>query len=343
MGAPQRGHGHERVSVATTDGAVTGVAARRPGPATLRQLVGAAPRREDAKVADADEAFRQDVQEEASEEFVDVERQRADLAPVAIVLPPKRDRVVGDGDEPVIGDGDAVRVPREVVQHVGGAAKGRLRVDHPRLTIERSEKRAKGGLRGQRLQGTRKREPSFAKRLAQAGDEFPAKDLPQHLDGEKEARARVDPPRAIGRETASGHDTVDMRMMLQALPPRVEDHQPADRGAEALRVGGDLEQRRRRGAEQEVVHDALVRQREARQHLRHREDDMHVADRQELLLARRDPRVAGGGEALGTMPIPTAVVREARLRALITAIAMPAQRRRAALDDRPEDAPMLAR
>ena len=43
------------------------------------------------------------------------------------------------------------------------------------------------------------------------------------------------------------------------------------------------------------------------------------------------------------MPIPTAVVREARLRALIAAIAMPAQRRGAALDQRPEDAPMLVR
>ena len=107
---------------------------------------GAAPRREQAEVADADEAFREDVQEEAPEEFVDVERQRAHLAPVPIVLPPKRDRVVRDGDEPVIGDGDAVGVPREVVQHVGGAAKGRLRVDHPRLMMERSEPRAKGGL-----------------------------------------------------------------------------------------------------------------------------------------------------------------------------------------------------
>jgi len=69
---------------------------------------------------------------------------------------------------------------------------------------------------------------------------------------------------------------------------------------------------------------------------------MHVADGQQFLLARGDPLVAGRGEALGTMPIPAAVVREARLRALITAIAMPAQRRRAALDERPEDASMLA-
>ena len=125
------------------------VGARPPGPFdTLRDL-GAAPGRQQAKVADADEVLREDVKEEASEEFVDVERQRAHLAPVPIVLPPKRDRVVRDGDEPVIGDGDAVGVPREVVQHVSGAAKGRLRVDHPRLTMERSEPRAKGGLSGQ--------------------------------------------------------------------------------------------------------------------------------------------------------------------------------------------------
>ena len=89
--------------------------------------------------------------EEAPEEFVDVERERANLAPVPIVLLPKRDCVIRDGDEPVIGEGDAVRVPREVVEHMGGAAKGWLRVDDPRLTMERSEPRAKGGLTGQRL------------------------------------------------------------------------------------------------------------------------------------------------------------------------------------------------
>jgi hypothetical protein len=98
--------------------------------------VGAAPGRQQAKVANADEALRQDVEEETPEEFVDIERQRADLAPVPIVLPPERDRVVGDRNEPVIGDGDAVGVSREVVQHVGRTTEGRLRIDHPRLSVE---------------------------------------------------------------------------------------------------------------------------------------------------------------------------------------------------------------
>ena len=41
------------------------------------------------------------------------------------------------------------------------------------------------------------------------------------------------------------------------------------------------------------------------------------------------------------MPITAAVVREGRLRALLTAIAVPTERRRATLRDRPEDAAML--
>src|SRR4030095_4612984 len=93
--------------------------------ATLRQPAGAAPRREEAAIADADEALREDVQEEATEKIVAVEGQRPHLASVAVVLPPKRHGVVGHRDEPVVGDGDTVGVPREIVQYVGGAAKRR--------------------------------------------------------------------------------------------------------------------------------------------------------------------------------------------------------------------------
>ena len=129
--------------------------------------------------------------------------------------------------------------------------------------------------------------------------------------------------------------------MLQALSPGVQDHESANSRAQACRVGRDAEQRFRRGLKQEVVRDAFIGQREARQRLRHREDAVHIAHRQQFLLARRHPGVAGGGEALGTMPIPTAVVREGRLRALVAAIAVSAECRRSTLGDGPEDAPMV--
>ena len=95
--------------------------------------------------------------------FVDVEGQRADLTPVAKVLPPKRHRVVGDGDEPVIRDRDAVGVAREVVQHVGRTAEGRLGVDHPRLAIEGSKERAEGADGRERFEAARERQATLPK------------------------------------------------------------------------------------------------------------------------------------------------------------------------------------
>src|SRR5262245_15247355 len=130
-------------------------------------------------------------------------------------------------------------------------------------------------------------------------------------------------------------------MMLQALSPGVKDHESTNRRTQALRIRRDLQQRRGRGPKQEVVDDAFIGQRETRERLRHREDEMHVADGQELLLPRRHPGVAGGRAALGTMAIPTAVVREDRLRTLVAAIAVPAECRRSTLRDGPQDAPMV--
>src|SRR4051794_33102274 len=97
-------------------------------------------------------------------------------------------------------------------------------------------------------------------------------------------------------------------MMLEALSPGVKDHESANRGTQARRVRRHLKECGRGCAEEQVVHDALIGEREPRQWLGHREDEVHVVDWQQLLLACRDPRVACGGEALGAMAIPTAVV-----------------------------------
>ena len=52
-----------------------------------------------------------------------------------------------------------------------------------------------------------------------------------------------------------------------------------------LGIGGDLQQRRRTGAEQEVIEDFLVLQSQRRKLVRQRKDDMDVGDRQQFLLA----------------------------------------------------------
>src|SRR4029453_18292025 len=159
--------------------------------ATLRQPAGAPPRREEAAIADADEALREDVQEEATEKFVDVERQRPHLASVAVVLPPKRHGVVGHREEPVGGEGDTVGVPREIVQYVGGAAKGRLGVDHPRLAIEGSEEGSEGDVGREWGAAPWKRQAALPIGFPSAGDEFAAINRAQHWDRPVAARAAL--------------------------------------------------------------------------------------------------------------------------------------------------------
>ena len=179
------------------------------------------------------------------------------------------------------------------------------------------------------------------KGVPQAGDEFAPKDMSEHRDRQKEAWPRVDPLGAIRRQAARWHDAVDVGMVLQPLAPGMEDHQPADVATEALRIARDLAHSLGGGVKEQVVHHALVDERETGERLRHREDDVDIADREQLLLASGHPCVPRRGQTLGAMAIATAVA-EGRLRALVTAIAMSAERGGAALRDGPEHAPMLS-
>ena len=84
-------------------------------------------------VADAVEAVRQDVDEKAADELVRAERDdfvsRAAIG--AIILVPEGDAVVVGGDQPAVGDGDAVGIAREISEHRLGSTERRLCVEVP--------------------------------------------------------------------------------------------------------------------------------------------------------------------------------------------------------------------
>ena len=64
---------------------------------------------------------------------------------------------------------------------------------------------------------------------------------------------------------------------MQVLSPGVQHAEEADLGAEMLGVGGDLQQRRGAGAEQQIVEHASCSARPAEQFVGQREDDVEVA------------------------------------------------------------------
>src|SRR5690348_4380125 len=78
------------------------------------------------EVANAWEALGQDVLDEAAQELLAGKSHRPLAAVMCVVLPSKGHVRVGDDEEAVVGDGDAVSIARQILQNVFGSAEWRL-------------------------------------------------------------------------------------------------------------------------------------------------------------------------------------------------------------------------
>ena len=93
----------------------------------------------EAEVPDADEALREHVQQEAANELLGGNGHRALLVAVSIIPPAERDVVAIEGEQSMIGDGDAMGIAAEVTQHLLGTAEGGLCINNPFLPEQRSQ------------------------------------------------------------------------------------------------------------------------------------------------------------------------------------------------------------
>src|SRR6058998_3656684 len=73
----------------------------------------------------------------ADKKFFDLEVHDLHAIAIGVVAPPKVDAAVGDGEQPVVGERDAVGVVAEVGEHMFRPGERRLAVDDPRLLAER--------------------------------------------------------------------------------------------------------------------------------------------------------------------------------------------------------------
>src|SRR6266700_4089438 len=99
--------------------------------------------REESKIPDSDEPLRQHVQEEAAQELGGEQCHRALLAAVSVVLPTKSDAFAIECEQPVIGNGDPVRISAEIAQDRLRSAEGRFGIDHPVLTVQPAKQSTK--------------------------------------------------------------------------------------------------------------------------------------------------------------------------------------------------------
>src|SRR6266852_6614479 len=226
----------------------------------------------------------------------------------------------------MVGDGHAMSVAAQIVEHMFWAAERSFCVDHPVLSEHWSQPRGERLWLSQGRQVSMESQLAVAKGALESGNKLAAKDATEHLDGKKEGIASFDPMRVIGGESTGRNHAMDMRVKPQLLIPGVQHAEEADLGTEVSRIASDFEKGFRTGAKQKVVDDLLVLQRQWCQLTRQGEDHMDVACREKLLATRCEPAVASPCLTLRAVPVAASVVGDGAMSAASALIEMPAER-----------------
>jgi len=170
--------------------------------------------------------------------------------------------------------------------------------------------------------------------LLQVVEEQPPEQLCQHTNRQQEPSARRDPAFSIERDTATGYDHVDVRVMRHGRAPAVEDGGDTDARTEMTGIGGDGEHGLGRHSEQQVVNLRLVVKGDVGDLGGQCEDHVEVADWQQVGFARGEPLACRCPLALRAVPVAAAVIGDAAVAAVLAAFDMAAECGRPASLDR---------
>ena len=89
---------------------------------------------EETEVPNASEPAGKHMQQKPTQELISAQGHPALLVSVRIISPPEGDHAVLKRDEPVVGNGYAMGITRQVLQDVFGSAESSFRVHDPFLT-----------------------------------------------------------------------------------------------------------------------------------------------------------------------------------------------------------------
>ena len=119
----------------------------------------------------------------------------------------------------MIADGHSMRMPPEVVKHLGRSAECGFRVDNLIFLEERIDKSGKATWILHFGDRSRKGELSLPIRPSQVIDELGAKDGTEHVHRQEEGGFWVNPAFMVRGESAGWNQAMDIRMDLQVLSP----------------------------------------------------------------------------------------------------------------------------
>ena len=124
--------------------------------------------------------------EKAAEKLLVGEGHQAAFAVMSIILPSKRHVSIGHIDKSMVGDGDAVGVASQIMQHVFRSAKWLLRIDDPVLAEQRAQKSGEFLLLIQRLAGSEESNLMPLEGAFQPRHELSTKYAAEYLDWQEE-------------------------------------------------------------------------------------------------------------------------------------------------------------
>ena len=253
---------------------------------------------------DAHETARQHMQQEASQELLNRKSPYPLLVSVCGVPPAECDLIVLKTNETAVGNRNSMRVSAEVAKHLFGAAERRFAICNPAQAGKLTDETPKeSGLRPA-LEHAVEAQMSGSVCLPESFEELAPEDFAEDIFGQEEARVSgMYPVRVIAGEAASGHDAMNMWMMLQLLIPGMKDAEETDLRSEVRGIRCDFDQSLGAGAQEQAVDHFFVLQCQGGQLMRKREDDMGVGRRQQFGASCFEPAVARLALTLRAVPV----------------------------------------
>ena len=145
------------------------------------------------------EPVRGDVQHQSPQEFHGLECQGAQAVAALVILVAEGHLAILQGHEPVVGDGDAMRVAGQVLEDVLGVLEGLFGVDDPVLVAQGGEELLPVRGLGECPTATRQGQLALAIELLEPRQVQPPKTPREDPDGQEEVGPTWHPPRAIGQ------------------------------------------------------------------------------------------------------------------------------------------------
>ena len=148
---------------------------------------------EESEVADAHEARRQQMKQEAAQELIYGQRHEPLLVAVSRIAPSEGDVAAGESDQPGVGNGDAMRVGAEIAQHMLRSTIWAFGVDDPVVAEQHAQPGGEGAWLRKLRQAAVELKLATMKGVAESGDELAAEDTAEHADGQEEGTLCRDP------------------------------------------------------------------------------------------------------------------------------------------------------